>query len=290
MHDFAELLDRVGKSNEKQPYLQRAQELAEAIENKAWDGEWYHRAYFDDGTPLGSKNSPEAKIDSIAQSWAVISGAGSSDRAFQALLSAEKALCRDGISRLLTPPFDQAPHDPGYIKGYPPGVRENGGQYTHGSLWLPMALARIGQGEKAVALLQMMNPINHALTIEQADHYKIEPYAVAGDIYDLAQQVGRGGWSWYTGAASWMYRIWMEEVLGFQLRGAVLRINPVVTASWNGFKINYRYGNTTYHIVVERDDPAQATPLPYEIPLVDDGQVHEVLIRLVPGTLIKDEG
>ncbi len=278
LHDYAELLERKSQKEEGLQYIEQATRLAQAIEANGWDGGWYRRAYFDDETPLGTKDSSEAKIDSIAQSWSVISGAGEKKRSRQALLAAEQHLARDGIVRLLTPPFDQTSHDPGYIKGYPPGVRENGGQYTHGSLWLPMAFARLGDGDKAVSLLQMMNPINHALNAEQAALYRLEPYVLAGDVYDLPGQVGRGGWSWYSGASAWMYRVWLEEVCGFVLRENVLRIDPVIPCSWDGFKILYRYGKSMYRIVVENPQHVGRSVKVHEIKLVDDGQDHEVRV------------
>ena len=281
LQDFAELLDYKGQSEESQRSIQQAKKLAQAIESKAWDGQWYRRAYFDDGTPLGTEDEREAKIDSIAQSWAMISGEADPERSRQAVRAADQHLVRDGILRLLTPPFDQTQHDPGYIKGYPPGVRENGGQYTHGSLWLPMAFARMGDGERAVALLQMINPIHHTQTPEQIGLYRLEPYVLAGDVYDLSGQTGRGGWSWYTGASSWMYRIWLEEILGFELRADVLRIKPVIPPAWDGFKIHYRYGKTLYHILVENPQHLSRGQT-HEIILVDDGQHHEIKVVLQP--------
>jgi cyclic beta-1,2-glucan synthetase len=267
-----------------------AKRLAETVEATAWDGAWYLRAYFDDGNPLGSEENIEATIDSLAQSWAVISGMANTERSEMALNSAEKYLVKtkENLVLLLTPPFDKTPLDPGYIKGYPPGVRENGGQYTHGSLWLAMAFARSGKGDKAVELLRMMSPTVHTQTPEANALYKVEPYVMAGDIYDLKTQVGRGGWTWYTGSAAWVYRIWLEEVLGFKLRGQTLLFNCAIPKEWDGFKLHYRYKTSTYDIAVTNPHHISCgTPfikldgvslLSPEIPLSPDGERHIVEI------------
>ncbi len=290
MHDFADLLTYSGRQESGEGFKIQAKRLAEVVEETGWDGGWYRRAYFDDGVPLGSTDNSECIIDSLAQSWAVICGLGNPQRTAQAMQAADASLVdrQNNIVRLLTPPFDHSSLDPGYIKGYPPGVRENGGQYTHGSLWLAMAYARMGDGDKAVSLLRMMHPVTHAPTKEASDHYKVEPYVVAADIYDLAGQVGRGGWTWYTGSSSWMYRIWLEEVLGFKLRGNILKIECVIPAQWERFKIRYQYQTSLYEITVENphricrglssitlDGIAISAQ---EIPLVNDGQGHIVNI------------
>jgi len=292
MNDLAELLERRGKAQEAEPWRRRAQKQARTVEEQAWDGEWYRRAYFDDGEPLGSKECDEAQIDSLPQSWAILSGAGDPERAAMAMNAVDRHLVReaDRMILLFTPPFDKSPKYPGYIKGYLPGVRENGGQYTHGSLWVPMAFARRGEGDRAVALLQMMNPVEHARTPEESHRYKVEPYVVAADIYALENQVGRGGWTWYTGSAGWMYRIWLEEVLGFQKRGDRLLIDPRISSEWPGFKLSYRFGQTWYNIAVENPEQVRqgvccvemdGAPLPTnEIPLQDDGKRHTVVVRL----------
>jgi cyclic beta-1,2-glucan synthetase len=258
MNDFAELLTCSGGLKESgEGYRIEAKRLAEIIESTSWDGSWYRRAYFDDGTPLGSKENSEATIDSLAQSWAVICGLSNPERTAIALDSAEKYLvkAKENLVLLLTPPFDKAPFDPGYIKGYPPGVRENGGQYTHGSLWLAMAYAKMGKGSKAVDLLKKMSPTLHTQNANENALYRVEPYVLAGDIYDLKGQVGRGGWTWYTGSASWMYRIWLEEVLGFTLRGNKLTFNCNIPKDWTKIKLNYRHKSTPYEIVI--DNPSQ---------------------------------
>ena len=204
--------------------------LATALESQAWDGDWYRRGWFDDGTPLGSATNEECRIDSIAQSWAVISGAARPDRAAQAMAAVERELIlpHDGLALLFTPPFDRSPLDPGYIKGYPPGVRENGGQYTHAALWSVMAFAGLGEGDKAAALFWMLNPINHARTRTDMHRYKVEPYVVAADVYAAPGHVGRGGWTWYTGSAGWMQRAGVESILGLRIEGDKLRLDPCI--------------------------------------------------------------
>jgi len=268
-----------------------ADRYAAAVEAHAWDGAWYRRAYFDDGAPLGSAGSDECRIDSIAQSWSVISGAGDPARRTRAMESLEAHLVRDDarLLLLLTPPFDRTPHDPGYIKGYLPGVRENGAQYTHAALWAVLATALAGDGNRAFELWQMINPLTHARTPAEVDVYKVEPYVVAADVYTAAGQVGRGGWTWYTGSASWMYRVGLEAILGFDRRGDRLSIRPCVPDGWGELSIEYRFGRSVYAITVH--DPARVRadgadvsvdgrPLDSgEIPLVDDGARHEVAVR-----------
>ena len=253
LHDFAELLLLHGDAEEAKAYEAKVAPLVKAVEEQAWDGAWYRRAYFDDGTPLGSAQSEEAKIDSLAQSWGVISGAADPERATSSLQAVEKHLVRlsEQLVLLFTPPFDKTEHDPGYIKGYLPGVRENGGQYTHGSLWVPLAFARRGEGEKAVQLLRLMSPVEHTRIPDTVARYRVEPYVVAADIYALQAQEGRGGWTWYTGSAGWMYRVWIEEVLGLKLRGETLRVDPAIPSDWDGFTLRYRYRRTEYAITVE---------------------------------------
>jgi len=260
-------------------YRQTAASLADTIEQTSWDGEWYLRAFFDEGSPLGSHRNDEARIDSIAQSWAVISGAGDPNRAAIAMQSVEKLLIREKekIVLLFTPPFDKSTPHPGYIMGYPPGVRENGGQYTHAALWVAMAYARMGDGDRAVRVLQMINPIEHSRTSEDCAAYRTEPYVVAADVYSLEGQAGRGGWTWYTGSAGWMYRMWLEEVLGFKLRAGTLTMEPAIPASWPGFDITFRHGRTSYRIEVKNGGERSRET----IPLVDDGQTH--VIRIFTG-------
>ncbi|MGD0843169.1 MAG: glucoamylase family protein, partial [Geobacteraceae bacterium] len=236
-----------------QTYQEERYTLIQRVEQAGWDGEWYLRGTFDDGTPLGSAANIEARIDSLPQSWAWLSGAANPERADQALESAwQHLVCEDeGLVLLFEPPFDTSEPSPGYIKGYPPGVRENGGQYTHAALWMAMAMARKGDGERTVQLLRILNPIEHARDAEAVWHYGVEPYVVAADVYRLPGRVGQGGWSWYTGSAAWMYRAWVEEVLGLKVRGNRMRINPVISATWPGFSLRYRHGETIYAIQVE---------------------------------------
>jgi len=264
---------------------------AAAVEAHGWDGAWYRRAYFDDGTPLGSAEGDECRIDAIAQSWSVISGAGDPARRVTAMRSLEEHLVSDDqrLLMLLAPPFDHTPHDPGYIKGYLPGVRENGAQYTHAALWSVLATALMGDGDRAFALYQMINPLTHAGTPEQAERYKVEPYVVAADVYTARGQEGRGGWTWYTGSASWMYRVGLEAILGFDRRGNVLAVRPCVPEAWGEYAIDYRFGASLYAITVVQ--PADVRRLGAvvsvdgrvlesdEIVLVDDGARHEVIVR-----------
>ena len=267
-----------------------AEALREALERDAWDGSWYRRGYFDDGTPFGSATSDECRIDSIAQSWSVISGAADAARATQAMAAVDEQLIRreDGLALLFTPPFDKTPLDPGYVKGYPPGLRENGGQYTHAATWSVIAFARLGQGEKAAELFSLLNPINRTSTRTAVRRYKVEPYAVAADVYSVAPHVGRGGWTWYTGSAGWMYRAGIEGILGFHLQGQHLLLTPCIPKAWPRFDIAFRYRSSRYEISVT--NPAgvnrgavcttlDGTTLPAgetRILLLDDGATHHV--------------
>jgi len=265
--------------------------LRESIELHGWDGAWYRRAYFDDGTPLGSATNPECRIDSIAQSWSVLSGAGDAGRSRQAMDAVDEHLVRraDNLVQLLDPAFDQSSLDPGYIRGYVPGVRENGGQYTHAAIWASMAFAALGDNRRAWELFTIINPANHALSGEAAERYKVEPYVVAADVYASSTHVGRGGWTWYTGSAGWMYRLLLESLLGLRLDVDKLRFEPCLPAHWPSFRIRYRYRDTPYHIVVTQvpaTDGTQAGRITVvvdgtvrpdaAVPLVDDRQEHTV--------------
>jgi cyclic beta-1,2-glucan synthetase len=227
--------------------------LDQALEEAGWDGDWYRRAYFDDGTPLGSAANPECRIDSIAQSWGVLSGVARSDRAQHAMKAVEQHLVKrgDGLVLLFTPPFDKWDVDPGYIKGYLPGVRENGGQYTHAAIWSVIAFAELGDGDKAAELFSILNPINHASTRAGIYRYKVEPYISVADVYAEAPHAGRGGWTWYTGSAGWMYRAGIEWILGFRLRGETLFVDPCIPRDWPGFDITFRYHSARYEVAVE---------------------------------------
>ena len=268
-----------------------ADALPDALE-RAWDGAWYLRAYFDDGTPLGSHADAQCRIDSIAQSWAVISGVAPTARATTAMASLAANLV-DADRRLalvLTPPFDDPPHDPGYIKGYPPGIRENGGQYSHAAMWAMMAFALLGDGDRAASLFAMLNPINHALTPAEVDRYKVEPYAVVADIYSVEPHVGRGGWSWYTGSAGWMQRVGVEHILGLRIHGAELRIDPTIPRDWPGFEATLAWRSARYAVTVENAGSGSGVVaitldgtslLPgAPVQLVDDGRTHAVRVTL----------
>jgi cyclic beta-1,2-glucan synthetase len=271
-------------------WRQQAQALEAATEAHGWDGEWYLRGFFDDGSPLGSHHNSEARIDSLPQSWAILSGAANPERSAKAMAGAEQNLVKsqDGIVLLFTPPFDHSAPHPGYIMGYPPGVRENGGQYTHGSLWMAQARARMLDGDRAVGLLQLMNPVERTRSPQTVAAYRGEPFAVAADVSAAPGRVGASGWTWYTGSSAWMYRIWLEDVLGFRKQGSSLRLMPAIPDAWPGFEIRYRFGNSTYLIEVARGPVASATldgqpvaviPDP-EFPLLDDGQQHRIQIVL----------
>jgi len=289
---FAPLCQRRGEPERAQGYTQRAADLRAALQAHAWDGQWYLRAFYDDGTPLGSARNAECQIDAIAQSWAVLSGAGNPRRAEQAMEAVAQRLVAEEaqLIRLFTPPFDQTASDPGYIKGYPPGIRENGGQYTHAALWTVWAFAKLGQGERAEALFALLNPIAHGDTPEKIAQYRVEPYVVAADVYDAPAQRGRGGWSWYTGSASWMYRLGLEGLLGVQKTGQTLRIDPCIPASWPGYELTYRRGKTCFHIQVRnpkgvcrgvREVSLDAQVLADRtISLQEDGRHHEVVVTL----------
>jgi cyclic beta-1,2-glucan synthetase len=288
---FAGEADERGDQAAAAEFRSTADGYLAAVEARGWDGAWYRRAYFDDGTPLGSASSDECRIDAIAQSWSVISGAGSPERQAQAMESFEHHLVRDDarLLMLLTPPFDKTQHDPGYIKGYVPGVRENGAQYTHAALWSVLATALRGNGDRAFELFQMLNPLTHALTADGVAIYTVEPYVVAADVYTTAGHLGRGGWTWYTGSASWMYRVGLEAILGLHKRGNTLQIRPRVPRDWPSLTITYRYGESTYELHVERPGAIRDEVPDVEvdgrrsrdgtITLIDDGQRHEVSVR-----------
>jgi cyclic beta-1,2-glucan synthetase len=289
---FASMCERMGDGEQAATYRRRARDLLRALEEGGWDGGWYRRAYYDDGMPLGSSTNRECQIDSIAQSWAVLSGAADPERAVRAMEAVYDRLVRpdDRLVLLFTPPFDETPRDPGYIKGYPPGIRENGGQYTHAALWAAWALAELGQGDRAGTLSRLLNPIYHADTPEKVMRYRVEPYVVAADVYSMPPHVGRGGWTWYTGSAGWMYRLGLEATLGIRRVGGVLQIDPCVPADWPGYELTYRAGGTTYRIRVQNPDRVNrgvrrvtldGEVLPESrIPLLGDGQQHEVHVLL----------
>ncbi|MDB5735476.1 MAG: uncharacterized protein JWN16_2113, partial [Alphaproteobacteria bacterium] len=266
--------------------------LKDALEDTGWDGAWYRRGYFDDGFALGSASNRECRIDSIAQSWSVMSGVASPDRARRAMEAVDKYLVRteDGLMTLFTPPFVASQHDPGYIKGYPAGIRENGGQYTHGVIWTIAAFAMLGNGDRAAELFSMLNPINHARSRTAANRYRVEPYVACGDVYSMAPNVGRGGWTWYSGSAAWMYRVAIEYMLGIRLQGDMLLVEPVIPRGWPQFEATVRHGEAVYEILVENPDRCcsgiasltlDGVALPAgPIPMTRDAGTHKVKIIL----------
>ncbi|HEY1765072.1 MAG TPA: glycosyl hydrolase family 65 protein, partial [Opitutaceae bacterium] len=309
LKQYAEVARLYGDLAFAERCLSESRQLQHNIEQHAWDGEWYRRAYFDDGEPLGSKLNPECQIDSLPQSWAVMSGAGEAVRVRTAMESVDRRLVRrdSALIQLFDPPFDKSALNPGYIKGYIPGVRENGGQYTHGAVWTAMAFALLGDGERAWELFSLLNPVHHTLNPDQVATYRVEPYVVAADVYAVPPHVGRGGWTWYTGSAGWMYRLLVETLLGVRLEGEKLILSPCLPAAWTGFRIHYRFRQTLYHITIRRLD-AKAAEAPQwtldgkplagpVIPLVDDRQEHEAQMsvatplfgRGTPGEAAKTE-
>jgi cyclic beta-1,2-glucan synthetase len=291
---FAPIAERRGASDTAAAWRRHAYAVQQAVEREAWDGDWYRRGYFDDGTPLGSVLSDECRIDSIAQSWAVISGGADHWRAVRAMAAVNAQLVSrsDGLVKLFTPAFDRTPHDPGYIKAYPPGLRENAGQYTHAAMWSVLAFAQLGDGDRAAELFSIMNPINHASTRAGIHRYKVEPYVVCADVYSAPQHIGRGGWTWYTGSAGWMYRTAMEGILGAHLRGRTLTLHPCIPRAWAGFEITFKFGASRYRIAVENPngvnsgitraslDGREISAAPCEIALIDDGRYHYGLVTL----------
>jgi cyclic beta-1,2-glucan synthetase len=289
---FAPIAAGRNETSRADAWQAHAKALATALET-AWDGDWYLRAYYDDGTPLGSHTDAECSIDAIAQSWSVISGVAPPERAARAMTSLEQHLVRraEKLLLVLDPPFDKTTHDPGYIKGYPPGLRENGGQYTHAALWSVLGFARLGDGDKAASLFAMLNPINHALTPADVAVYQVEPYVAVADIYSTAPHVGRGGWSWYSGSAGWMQRIGVEEILGVRIDREGLHVRPCVPKAWPGYTVAITWRTARYVITVDnpqRSGQGVATisldgaSLPPESPvkLVDDGATHAVRVTL----------
>jgi cellobiose phosphorylase len=289
---FAALARRRNDAAFAERCLAQAYQLRQNIEQNAWDSQWYRRAYFDNGEPLGSSSNPECQIDSLPQSWSVISGAGNPQRAIQAMQAVDQRLVRReaGLIQLFDPPFDHSSLNPGYIKAYIPGVRENGGQYTHGALWTTMAFALLGEKDRAWDLFALLNPVHHSATPSQVSTYKVEPYVVAADVYAVAPHTGRGGWTWYTGSAGWMYRLLLETLLGVNLEGNQLRLTPSLPGTWNAFTLHYRYRETPYHIRITRlpdaapggsrlslDGQALAGNI---IPLLDDHRDHSVEMQV----------
>jgi cyclic beta-1,2-glucan synthetase len=295
LRQFGELASLRGDSVFAEVCAAEGARLAENLERHGWDGAWYRRAYFDNGTPLGSRDNAECRIDSISQSWAVLSGAGDAERTRLAMQAVDERLVRrdHALIQLLDPPFDRSNLDPGYIKGYVPGVRENGGQYTHGAVWAAMAFAALGDSRHAWELTTMINPVNHAISPEAIETYKVEPYVMAADVYAVAPHTGRGGWTWYTGSAGWMYRLIMESLLGLRLEVDRLHVAPCLPAHWDGLTIHYRFRETVYHIAISQtsageDSEGGVTRVTVDgveqddkaIPLVDDQREHSVEVQV----------
>lgn len=289
--EFSELAKNYGDTSFSEKCLQEADGLHKRINENAWDGEWYRRAYFDDGTPLGSSQNEECKIDSISQSWSVLSGMGEKKRSRQAMDSLNRYLVRRDkkLIQLLDPPFDKSNLNPGYIKGYVPGVRENGGQYTHAAIWATMAFATMRDNKNAWELFKLINPLNHNTNQKEINVYKVEPYVIAADVYALPPHTGRGGWTWYTGSSGWMYRLILESLMGICLDKGKLVFNPCLPPEWPSVRISYRYIESLYHISIEQsdrlsdtevylDEEKQASPA---IELMNDQKEHQVLVRTV---------
>jgi cyclic beta-1,2-glucan synthetase len=291
---FVPVVEARGEAERAARYRDQAERLRTALEAQAWDGHWYRRAYFDDGTPLGSQQNAECQIDSIAQTWAVIAGAADPERTRAAMAAVEENLVRqaDQLILLFTPPFDRGTLQPGYVKGYVPGIRENGGQYTHAATWVVQATALQGQGNRAFELFKLLSPIPHTASPEAVARYRVEPYVVAADVYGQPPHTGRGGWTWYTGSAGWLYRVGLESILGFHREGNRLRMEPCFPSHWPGFTVTYRHGSATYKINVENPDRVErgvreltvdgVSQKETMIALADDGREHQV--RVILGT------
>jgi cyclic beta-1,2-glucan synthetase len=279
-------------ASEAAAYRERADAVREAIEQHGWDGDWYLRAYYDDGSPLGSAQNKECRIDAIAQSWAVLSGAAEPQRARRAMRAVQEHLVKrdERLILLFTPAFDKTPRDPGYVKGYLPGIRENGGQYTHAALWTVWAYAALGDGDEAEALFRLINPIYRSDTRENAELYKVEPYVIAADVYGVPPHVGRGGWTWYTGSSAWMYRAGLEAILGLRRNGDQLRIEPCIPRHWPGYTLHIRHGGSTYSVRVANPDGVSTGVKSVHVDgvpqaesavlLVDDGHTHGIEVRM----------
>jgi cyclic beta-1,2-glucan synthetase len=292
MTGFAALAARYGREDLSGSWRRRAEELRRTIDETAWDGNWYVRAFDDDGRPWGSLESGECRIDSITQSWAVLSGSGATDRARAALdaVTTELVSDHDRIVRLLWPPFHDTPRDPGYIKAYPPGIRENGGQYTHGAAWLGLAFAEIGDGDRAYHIFDLLNPARHASTGSAAEHFRVEPYVIAADVAGAPPHTGQGGWTWYTGSAAWTWRLGVEGLLGLRLKDGALLIDPCLPTSWG--EVEVELAGAAGRLAVRIEDPDHVGRGAVEL-IVDgerqeqgpvafptDGSVRKILVRM----------
>ena len=256
LENFIPICQEQGEETLAQRYEEVRNHLKRALNTNGWDGRWYKRAFMDDGNVLGSMENEECRIDSIAQSWSVISKAGDNDKKYISMESLENHLIdkENGIIKLLDPPFEKSKLEPGYIKAYLPGVRENGGQYTHSSVWVIIAEAMLGFGDKALELYRMINPIEHARTKEASNKYKVEPYVIPADVYGIGNLAGRGGWTWYTGSASWYYKAGIEDLLGLKIEKGYLKIEPCIPKDWKEYQIKYQYQESFYHIAIQNEN------------------------------------
>jgi cyclic beta-1,2-glucan synthetase len=293
LSEFAVIAQARGEIERALRWNEHIGKLKTAVEAEGWDGSWYRRAFFDDGTPLGSASNTECRIDSLAQTWGIISSAADPERARLAMNSVREYLIQygDDLVLLFTPPFDKTPLDPGYIKGYLPGVRENGGQYTHAAVWCVIAYAMLGDGDQAGELLHMLNPINRTANRTGVYAYKVEPYAIAADIYAVPPHVRRGGWTWYTGAAGWFYRAGLEWMLGLNIRADKIHFNPCIPREWRSYSLSYRHEETSYEITINNPDGVSTGVVSIEldgapqegvegIPLLHDRKQHQVVVTM----------
>jgi cyclic beta-1,2-glucan synthetase len=292
LDEFAELCLMEGQKDLAVRYQEMAQKVLEALENHGWDGDWYRRAYYDDGTPLGSVQNRECRIDAIAQSWSVLSNTTPTERSRRAMASVNDWLIKEQERLLLlfTPPFDETPRDPGYIKGYPPGIRENGGQYTHAAIWTVWAFAKLGDGDRAEALFRLLNPVLRSDTPDKVAQYFVEPYVIAADVYGVEPHTGRGGWTWYTGSGGWMYRLGLEAILGWQPREGGVYIDPCIPKSWKSYSVTYRKAGTSYKVDIKNPHGVNSGVIEVKLddeiltgqtlPLTLDGKAHQVTVRL----------
>lgn len=256
LNKFIPICREKGEEELAQKYEKIKMNLKKALNSNGWDGRWFRRAFMDDGNVLGSMENDECRIDSIAQSWSIISGAGDNDKKYISMESLENHLVdrENGIIKLLDPPFEKGKLEPGYIKGYLPGVRENGGQYTHGAIWVIIAEAMIGFGDKAAELYRMINPIEHARTKEASKKYKVEPYVIAADVYGSSNLAGQGGWTWYTGSSSWYYKAGIEYLLGLKVEKGYIRIEPCIPKEWKEYQMQYKWKESIYHIKIKNPE------------------------------------
>lgn len=288
LNRFIPICEIKGDLERVEKYKKVQDKLKKALNSEAWDGRWYRRAYTDDGDILGSIQNEECKIDSISQSWSIISGAGDNDKKYISMESLENHLVdkQNGIIKLLDPAFDKSKLEPGYIKAYLPGVRENGGQYTHGAIWAIIAWAILGFGDKATEYFKIINPIEHTRTKEAVNRYKVEPYVIAADVYGVGNLIGRGGWTWYTGSSSWMYKAGIEYILGLKIQNETLSIKPAIPSDWKEYSIRYEYKSSVYNIKIKNPNGKNTGVEKFivngieieerQVKLIDNGKINEI--------------